>query len=222
MVYQDGFEKTYLRKLYRIIIQNFLFTIEDYKNTYKEFINILKYEDESIYNIIDLEYFNNGYSYIPYDKQSVMTLKMFVTNISDTKIIKILNKKIKNNIDYFPYPNKYINDGKINCNHDKHENNKPDNDLLGYLYIIKEREFNRLQENVYKIGCTKDIITRYKQYPKGSIMIYSIAIKNYKELEKKWIINLNKNKQFIKRNDIGREYFEGDYIIIINELMRLI
>lgn len=43
---------------------------------------------------------------------------------------------------------------------------------IGYLYIILEREFFRFKEYVFKIGCTKDYKKRFAQYPKGSIVIF--------------------------------------------------
>lgn len=35
------------------------------------------------------------------------------------------------------------------------------------------------------------------------------------------MINLNNNKKLIKRKDIGNEYYEGNYKIIIDELIEL-
>lgn len=92
----------------------------------------------------------------------------------------------------------------------------------GYLYIIIEREFIRIDEKIYKIGCTNNIIRRYKQYPKDSKIIYAIIHDKYKNIEKKWMISLNNNKKLINRKDIGREYYEGDYKIIIDELTKVI
>lgn len=79
-----------------------------------------------------------------------------------------------------------------------------------------------MNESIYKIGRTIDIIKRYKQYPKESILIYCIINENYYEMEKKWINRLNNNIKLKKRDDIGREYFEGDYNLIINDLIKLI
>lgn len=92
----------------------------------------------------------------------------------------------------------------------------------GYLYVIKLREFIKMNENIYKIGCTKDVIRRYKQYPKDSKLIYTIIHYDYKNIEKKWIKKLDNNKKLIKCNNIGKEYYEGDYNLIINELTMLL
>ena len=95
-------------------------------------------------------------------------------------------------------------------------------DVFGYLYIIKTRESIRMNEDIYKIGCTSDIIRRYKQYPKGSRIFYTILNNNYKNVEKKWIKILNNNKILINRKDMGKEYYEGDYKELINELSNII
>lgn len=95
-------------------------------------------------------------------------------------------------------------------------------DVFGYLYIIKTRESIRMNEDIYKIGCTSDIIRRYKQYPKGSKIIYTIINNDYKNVEKKWIKILNNNKFLINRKDMGKEYYEGDYKELINELSNII
>lgn len=328
IVYKDYFEKTYLRKLYRIVVQDYFFKIKDFKYLYEDFIITFKnfFKNDVINDILLYGYYNRKYSYIPYDRAEITNTKMFVTNIEYAQIVKTLNYDKIKNLDYFlssekKILNKYITENSIkisnlnelfnkkfifvikknnqvlglivfmnnnnikkeimnikylhfensffyynfidvlfnrnikkiiindledkkirlfhktniNLTHNKKENNyvltkyihnfkenENNNDTLGYLYIIKEREFIKLNENIYKIGRTKDIIKRYKQYPKNSIIIYSVMLKKYHELEKKWLMNLNQNKNIINRNDIGREYFEGDYIIIINELMQLI
>ena len=38
----------------------------------------------------------------------------------------------------------------------------------GHIYLIQEREFMNANQNVYKIGRTKDINQRVKGYPKDS------------------------------------------------------
>ena len=67
-----------------------------------------------------------------------------------------------------------------------------------------------------------DVFKRYKQYPKGSILLYSIVIPEFRIIEKKWIVELNKCDYIKNKNEIGKEYFEGYYIIIINILTNII
>lgn len=90
----------------------------------------------------------------------------------------------------------------------------------GYLYIIKEREFISLKSDVYKIGCTKDILRRVREYPKGSILKFCIYSKDYKKIEKLWIKNLLKNKDLTHKKEYGKEYFKGNINIIIDKLFQ--
>ena len=76
----------------------------------------------------------------------------------------------------------------------------------GHLYVIKEREFLKTNENIFKIGKTTNIVHRMPQYPKQSrlyIMFYST---NIDDMEKYLIQEFD--KRFIKRTDIGVEYYE--------------
>jgi len=76
----------------------------------------------------------------------------------------------------------------------------------GHIYVIKEREFLKTNENIYKIGRSKSIINRMPAYPKNS-RIYSILyVKDVNEVEKFMIDRFD--KLFVKRVDIGNEYYE--------------
>lgn len=80
-----------------------------------------------------------------------------------------------------------------------------------YIYLVKEREFIKTNENIYKIGRSKQENTkRFLQYPKGSELILQETCIDCIKIEK-IIINEFKN-HFIHRKDIGNEYFEGDYL----------
>jgi uncharacterized C2H2 Zn-finger protein len=80
----------------------------------------------------------------------------------------------------------------------------------GFFYILKEREFIKTNENIYKIGKTgkECVIERFKQYPNESILYGSWEVKDCHLFE-----NIMKNifkLKFKLRNDIGIEYFEGN------------
>lgn len=143
-------------------------------------------------------------------------------NIYEIKdILNVEKRFIKEYIyyNYIDYVSDIINIEKIMM---IEKDDKPNIDVFGYLYIIKTRESIRMNEDIYKIGCTSDIIRRYKQYPKGSRIFYTIINNNYKNVEKKWIKILNNNKFLINRKDMGKEYYEGDYKELINELSNII
>lgn len=78
----------------------------------------------------------------------------------------------------------------------------------GYNYIIQTRESQRMKENVYKIGRTKCIQKRFKQYPKGSKLIYSRKSSDDKMSE--CLLKRNFANVFRQRKDYGSEYFEGE------------
>jgi hypothetical protein len=81
--------------------------------------------------------------------------------------------------------------------------------MVGYIYLIQEREFILQKVPVVKLGRTENVFKRFMQYPKGSVLLFTVFTNNYKEVEKELI------KRFCiaykARPDIGREYFEGDY-----------
>jgi hypothetical protein len=84
-----------------------------------------------------------------------------------------------------------------------------------YIYLLQEREFIKTKENIYKVGMTKkENHKRFDQYPKGSVLLFQMICNNCKNIERQ-IIKLFKEK-FTRRTDIGNEYFEGDYKVMID------
>jgi hypothetical protein len=79
-----------------------------------------------------------------------------------------------------------------------------------YIYLLQEREFIKTKENIYKVGkTTKDNLTRFNQYPKGSKLLFQIIVIDCHDMERRI---LNKfNDSFTIRKDYGNEYFEGNY-----------
>jgi hypothetical protein len=103
----------------------------------------------------------------------------------------------------------------------KREISKSDekNTSFGYFYIFQLREHKNLNQNVYKIGKTeRDIVQRFKEYPKGSMMVYSTLVNNCTKFET--IIKNHFKTIFIHRTDCGEEYFEGDLFKILDELKK--
>jgi hypothetical protein len=97
-----------------------------------------------------------------------------------------------------------------------------DYDISNYIYLLKEREFINLGVPVYKIGKSKqDNLKRFKQYPKGSLLIYQIICKDCDKIEQE-LIKIFK-VEFNQRTDIGTEYFEGNcenMIELINDMRK--
>jgi hypothetical protein len=82
-------------------------------------------------------------------------------------------------------------------------------DKTGYIYIIREREFLKTKENIYKIGktCNKEV-KRLQSYPKGSRLICTFFVQDCHTVERDLISKFK--IEFKQRKDIGTEYFEGD------------
>lgn len=80
---------------------------------------------------------------------------------------------------------------------------------MEYIYLLREREFIKTGEPVYKLGKTKQPnLARFSRYPKGSEILLQTACTDCDTAEKE-LLRLYKNK-FTQRSDIGSEYFAGD------------
>lgn len=88
--------------------------------------------------------------------------------------------------------------------------------FYGFIYLIYLREFINTNKDIYKIGCCEDMEQRKRQYPKGSILLFSRFTTNYMEIETK-IKEMFKEK-YIPRRDCGVEYFEGDHHEMIDDM----
>jgi hypothetical protein len=86
----------------------------------------------------------------------------------------------------------------------------------GHIYIIHTREFYESNRNIYKIGRTSDINRRFKEYPKGSKLLFNIVVKNMNLVESKLIKELSDKMQ--RKLEYGNEYFEGS----INEIIEIV
>lgn len=89
---------------------------------------------------------------------------------------------------------------------------------LQFVYILQEREFINNGENIYKIGKTINPKGRMGQYPKGSKLLGLFKCENCDNMEQKLIILFD--EKFIKRRDIGNEYYEGDINLMTQQIMK--
>ena len=90
-----------------------------------------------------------------------------------------------------------------------------------FIYLIKEREFIKTKELIYKIGKTKqENLQRIKSYPNGSILLLYIITNDCDKKEKEIIQKFKEH--FIHKKDIGNEYFMGDYNHMINIILSII
>jgi hypothetical protein len=142
----------------------------------------------------------------------VVTKKMSEYLFKEKPIKKskaIINIKTKNiNVGFTKASNKI----KMNENY---SNN------IEYIYLLQEREFVESHKNVFKIGkSTQENLQRFKQYPKGSLLLLQSKCSDCHTCETE-LLQLFK-KSFIKRSDIGNEYFEGDSYDMINKINKVI
>jgi uncharacterized C2H2 Zn-finger protein len=92
---------------------------------------------------------------------------------------------------------------------------------FNYIYLIKEREFIDNNKNIFKIGKTKQTSNkRFSAYPKGSILLFHMICNDCDKIE---IILINKfNQLFIKKQEIGNEYFQGNHMKMIETIYNTI
>ena len=79
--------------------------------------------------------------------------------------------------------------------------------MVSHIYLIHEREFIRLGENIFKIGRSGNLVQRIRQYPSGSRLVWAFCTMDALRAEKAAIDVLCQHFKF--RLDIGREYLEG-------------
>jgi len=93
--------------------------------------------------------------------------------------------------------------------------------MIGYIYLLQEREFIKTKENIYKLGKSKqENLKRIQNYPNGTKLIIQLECENCDINEKNLIIIFK--QKFIQRIDIGTEYFEGDKYEMISIIYNIV
>lgn len=84
-----------------------------------------------------------------------------------------------------------------------------------YIYLLQEREFIKTNEKIFKIGKTKqENLKRFANYPNGSKLLFQCICINCDDIERDIITSFK--DLFIHKKEVGNEYFEGDYIMMID------
>jgi hypothetical protein len=78
----------------------------------------------------------------------------------------------------------------------------------GFIYVLREREFIRLDEPVYKVGRSCDYARRANDYPSGSEVISVSAVSDMFVAETE--LKARCEQEFRRRSEYGLEYFECD------------
>ena len=91
----------------------------------------------------------------------------------------------------------------------------------GHIYVVKEREFIKTNESIFKIGKSINIKNRMPCYPKDSkiILIFHSGVYDIHKLEKDIIARYD--ELFVKRKDIGSEYYECSESEIMSASMKV-
>jgi uncharacterized C2H2 Zn-finger protein len=110
-------------------------------------------------------------------------------------------------------------------------NNKKNNDedikikmVQEYVYIIRECDFVRLNEDIYKIGRTAKTNPedRFQKYRKGTEIVAFFKVNNSIECENKMIKCFSNHINIKKRSEYGKEYFEGNRNELLNEIVQIV
>lgn len=139
------------------------------------------------------------------------------SNVLENEIINLQNKNNTLNEEIINLKNKIIN---LEVENMELKNKNRINNNVEYIYII--HPIQCINMNVYKIGRTNNIINRYKQYPKGSELLFNIICKDSKEIEKIILNNLKSNNNYIQIKKYGSEYFQCDLNYLINDITNII
>jgi hypothetical protein len=128
--------------------------------------------------------------------QSIIKMNSQIPTASD----ELKNNNIENII---------LSTEQINKENEKCCEISSNNEITHYVYILQEREFVQSKTPIYKIGKTKKSnLTRFNQYPKGSILLFQKRCENCDLIEMK--IKRLFDEKYIKHTEIGFEYYEGD------------
>ena len=88
---------------------------------------------------------------------------------------------------------------------------------INYIYLLQEREFLKTNENIYKIGKTKqENLKRLCNYPNGTQLIFQMICDDCDIIEKQ-LLDTFKDKYLLQK-DIGNEYFKGNYKDMIDDI----
>lgn len=95
-------------------------------------------------------------------------------------------------------------------------------DIPGFIYIIQEREHILMEQPIYKIGRSEDIIVRLSTYPKNSDLLYYALVERHGFVETHIIQSLLNDNNVVHKSDIGREYFQSDYQYLEDKIANIV
>jgi hypothetical protein len=103
----------------------------------------------------------------------------------------------------------------------KEDKSSISSEKVQYIYLLQEREFVISKTPIYKLGKSKqENVSRFRQYPKGSNLLFQITCNDCDLTEN--ILKKLFAEKYIKRPEIGSEYFEGDSKQMIKDIFNII
>ena len=96
--------------------------------------------------------------------------------------------------------------------------------VQGYVYIIRECDFVRLNEDIYKIGITakNNPEDRFEKYRKGTEIIGFFKVNDSIECEKIIIKCFSNHANITKKAEYGKEYFQGNKNELLSEILEIV
>ena len=92
---------------------------------------------------------------------------------------------------------------------------------MNYIYLLQEREFIKTNENIFKIGKTKqENLKRLGSYPIGSQLLFQMICYDCDTIVKQILLIFH--EKYISQRDIGYEYFKGNYKEMIDDIYNCI
>jgi hypothetical protein len=90
--------------------------------------------------------------------------------------------------------------------------------------MIRECDFIRLEEDVYKIRHTSKTNPedRFQKYRKGTEIIAFFKVNNSIECESKIIKHLSNHTNIKKMSEYGKEYFQGNKFELLTYLLEFV
>jgi hypothetical protein len=154
---------------------------------------------------------------------TIKTLEDKIKQLEDKTLILYTQNKEKQKL----LNNKDIEIKKLYQN--KNTKNKDDEDIKikmvqEYVYIIRECDFVRLNEDIYKIGRTAKTNPedRFQKYRKGTEIIGFFRVNDSIECENKIIKCFSNHTNITKMNEYGKEYFQGDKNELLIEILQIV
>ena len=133
--------------------------------------------------------------------------------------------QIKEKQDLLNYKDIEIKDLYKNMNIKKNNNNDIKIKLVQeYVYIIRECDFVRLNEDIYKIGRTSKTNPedRFQKYRKGTEIIAFFKVNNSIECENKMIKCFSNHTNIKKMDEYGKESFQGNRNELLSEILKIV